>query len=103
MFAYTTAAGSPSEERVKLLGSLATTRSESSTAGNPRGLKAQQDRRQEKHMIEARQPTGKGPPNDSPAASSDSHPGARTAWHVHALSQTLHVTGRYWARPSPRR
>ena len=32
MFAYTTAAGSPSEERVKLLGSLAATRSEPSTA-----------------------------------------------------------------------
>jgi transcriptional regulator with XRE-family HTH domain len=32
MFAYTTAAGSPSEERVKLLGSLAVTRSESSTS-----------------------------------------------------------------------
>jgi hypothetical protein len=32
IFAYTTAAGSPSEERVKLLGSLAATRSEPSTA-----------------------------------------------------------------------
>ena len=35
MVAYTTAAGSPSEERVKLLGSLAVTRSESSTSTNP--------------------------------------------------------------------
>jgi hypothetical protein len=35
MFAYTTAAGSPSEERVKLLGSLAVTRSEPSTSAVP--------------------------------------------------------------------
>jgi hypothetical protein len=35
MFAYTTAAGSLSEERVKLLGSLAATRSESSTQQAP--------------------------------------------------------------------
>jgi transcriptional regulator with XRE-family HTH domain len=35
MYAYTTAAGSPSEERVKLLGSLAVTRSASPTAADP--------------------------------------------------------------------
>jgi hypothetical protein len=63
MFAYTAAAGCPSEERVKLLGSLAATRP-NRRPQEPRGLKAQQERRQEKHMeIEARQPTGKGPPN----------------------------------------
>ena len=35
LFVWTTVAGSPSEERVKLLGSLAVTRSESSTAADP--------------------------------------------------------------------
>jgi hypothetical protein len=35
LYAYTTAAGSPSEERVKLLGSLAVTRSAASTAADP--------------------------------------------------------------------
>jgi hypothetical protein len=35
MFVWTTVPGSPSEERVKLLGSLAVTRSASSTAADP--------------------------------------------------------------------
>lgn len=35
MFAYTTAPGSPGEERLKLLGSLAATQPESSTAASP--------------------------------------------------------------------
>jgi hypothetical protein len=35
LFVWTTVAGSPSEERLKLLGSLAVTRSTSSTAADP--------------------------------------------------------------------
>ena len=68
---------------------------------------------QEEHMeIEARQPTSKGPRNDSPDVWVDAvtqprplpqrmtaaivrfAPGARTAWHVHALGQTLRVNER---------
>jgi len=37
LFVWTTVPGSPSEERVKLLGSLAVTRSASSTAADPEG------------------------------------------------------------------